>query len=301
MANNINTTLQRDALMNGALMALREGVPALNLFSTAMVSEPLLGTDKIAVAYHPLNTAASQDFDPAVGYGVSTSTQTDVRDVTINKRKFQDLSFTSKELMRQPNLDPEVKGLRAGQKLTEDVFGDILSQVLAANYAQQSGPFAANAFFADDIQDLDTKADELGWMRSGRGLILGHAYEGNVIKDAKVHQDAYGPNNAIRDARLPTIGNFSIAATGHIPENGENLVGLATYESAMLVGFAPISPADSSDTLIYETMTDPDGSGITIEYREWFDRTLDTKKCFLECNYGYGIGEADALIRLIKA
>ena len=285
--------------MNGALYALRETLPSLNLFSTVFVNTPLEGTNKVVVPYHPLGANASKDFNPATGYVFDQNSQTNSREVTVNRRKNQDLSFTSSELARQPYLDPEAKGMRAGEKLAEDIFADILSIVTAANYPQVDGPHAANAFFADDIQDLDTKADELGWRRSGRGLILNHAFEGNVIKDAKVHQDAYGVNNAIRDARLPTIGNFSIAATGHIPQNGENLAGLAAYESAMLIAFAPIAPADDSDTIVYERMSDPDGSGIVVEYREWFDRNMDTKRCILESNYGFGVGEENALIRLV--
>ena len=106
MPNNIATSLQRDGIMNGALMAFREAIPMMNLFATSFQANPLLrGTNKVLVEYHPLDTQPSKDFTYADGYEFDQGTQTDVREVTINRRKYKDLSFTSEELIRQPHLD----------------------------------------------------------------------------------------------------------------------------------------------------------------------------------------------------
>lgn len=299
MANNIATTLQRDGIMNGAMMALREAIPALSLFATTFEANPLLrGSNKVVVEYHPLDTQPSKDFTYANGYVFDQDTNTASREVTINKRKYKDLSFTSEELMRQPHLNVEKKGMRAGQKLIEDVFADILGIVTAANYPALYGPVAAGAFFPDDLQDIDTIADELKWPRSGRSMMINHAYEGNLLKDAVFYKERYGENNAISESRLPRLRGFDIGTTAYIPDNGENLQGMAIYESAILLGFAPIKPAADGDTITYETLSDPDGSGLTIEFREWFDRKFDTMRRTIELNYGTGTGEEDAIIRI---
>ena len=47
-------------------------------------------------------------------------------------------------------------------------------------------------------------------------------------------------------------------------------------------------------------MTDPE-TGISIEYRKWFDADLDTMKSVMEVNYGYAVGEAAALKRIVSA
>ena len=300
--NNIATGLQRDGIMNGALMAFREALPALKLFGSVFDANPQLrGTNTVLVPYHPLNTQESKDFTYANGYQFDQGTNTESREVTINKRKYKDLSFTSEELIRQPYLDAEKKGMRAGQRLIEDVFADILSIVTAANYPAAYPATPAGAFFADDLQDLNTICDELGWPRAGRGAVLNHAYDGNVLKDSVFYQDRIGANTAIKEAMLPRVRGFDIASTAYIPDNGENLEGLAVYDSAILIGFAPIKPASDGDTIVYETLTDPDGSGMTVEYREWFDRNADTMRKTLECNYGFGVGEKDAIIRIPSA
>jgi hypothetical protein len=279
--------------------AMRESIPALRLFSTRF--EPVHnGTDTVQVPYFPLDTNSAKDYVQANGYQLGGTSNIQTRPVTINKDKYIDLSFTDKEAARQPQLDQEHLIKMLGYNLAEQVFSDILSVVLAANFSNVYGPVAASSFFVDDIQDIDTICDDLKWPRSLRGMILNHAFEGNVLKDAKMHQDAYGPNNSIRDARLPTVSNFQIAATSHIPANGENLVGMAVHPASILVGFSPIPPQGKGrDIVDYATLTDPDGSGLTLEYKEWYNENFKRLDRVIEVNYGYAPGEADGLVRIV--
>jgi hypothetical protein len=45
---------------------------------------------------------------------------------------------------------------------------------------------------------------------------------------------------------------------------------------------------------------DPD-TGIYIEYRAWGDPDSDSFKEVIECNYGFAMGEAAALKRMVSA
>lgn len=301
MPNNIAAQLQLDEVLGFTMEALLESLPALRLFSTKF--EPVHnGTDKVLVPYFPLDVNAAKDYVQANGYQLGGTSNIEHREVEINKDKYVDLSFTDKEAARQPQLNQEHLIKMLGYNLSEQIFADILGVVTAANFQHSYGPVATNAFFTDDIQDIDTICDGLGWARSMRGMILNHAFEGNVIKDSKMHQDAYGANNAIRDARLPTVSNFQIAATGYIPGNGENLVGMAVHPSAILLGFSPIPPQGKGrDIVDYQTLTDPHGSGLTLEYKEWYDETFKRLNRVIEVNYGFNFAEQDALVRIVQA
>ncbi len=101
---------------------------------------------------------------------------------------------------------------------------------------------------------------------------------------------------------MPRLSGFDVHPTTGVPANGENLVGFASYPSAVLVGFSPIEPAESVRRMLtaYEVVEDPE-TGIYIEYRAWGDPDTDSHKEVIEVNYGYAIGEAAALKRIVSA
>lgn len=140
----------------------------------------------------------------------------------------------------------------------------------------------------------------LPWPETGRSLTVNPDFEGNLYKDSAIKSAlASGSDSVIREGSFPRVFGFDFAASAAIPGNGENLVGMAAYMSAMLVGMAPIAPA-SQKTIDYRVVVDPD-TGIAFEYREWFDENTDTLKRVIEANYGYAVGEKFALKRLVSA
>lgn len=300
MPNDITQELQIDEIMMFTLEGLRENLPALDLFSTKF--QPTFnGTDEVQVPYFPLDNNTVKDYDQSEGYKLGGNSKINTRPVVIDRDKYVDLSFTDKEAARQPQLDQPRLLRLLGENLSEQIFADILSGFTAQNFPEDFGPVAANSFFVDDVQDIDTICDNLGWSRSMRGMVLNHAYDGNILKDARLNQDAYGMNNAIASARLPVVSNFKIASTSKIPDNGENLVGLAVHPSALLLGFSPIPPQGKGrDIVDYHTMTDPDGSGLTLEYKEWYDENIKQLNRVLEVNYGFGRGEGDSAVRIVS-
>ena len=312
MSNTIATQLQRDVYAESVLTAFQKALAPLSLFSTAFRDVPLEGTNKIQVAYYPLETAASKDF--AGTYVFDTDTDTQSKEVTINKRKYQPFHYTSSEVARQPKFDPEKLGMLKGEKLAEDILVDILSVVTAANYGNVDfalGNYDAadkltstfGNFDMDDIVDLETICDEHHWPQAGRGLLLKPAYLGNVKKDLAADGGiaTYGINPAGDRINLPRLNSFSVAQSTVIPANAENLVGMAVYPSAIIVGFSPIPPADELNKIVaYQAYTDG-STGITIEYRAWADGDSDMVKQAWEVNYGFGVGEAAAIKRIVSA
>ncbi len=300
MPITVNPALQRDVIMESALTALRQSLLSLDAFSTAYRDVNLEGTRKMLVPYFPLETSASKDFTYANGYEFGDTYEGEVRELTINKRKYQPLSLTSEDYSRNPQLNPEKIGKLKGIKLAEDVYADIFSIVTAANFGAAVFTGAAAGFdFAALNEEIGTACDESGWPNMMRSVILKSAYYRNLVTDL-ADASVYGSADPVKRGMLEGVAGFDVWNNSTIPGNGQNLVGIATMPSGILVGFSPIPPKDDKNVVEYETMSDPE-TGLTLEWRTWFDPDFDTEKTVIECNYGYAVGEADALKRIVSA
>lgn len=301
-ANTIDAGLQLNVILDSALTAFKQLLAPLALFSTAFYDVALEGTDKIDVPYYPLETATSKDFTGTYIFDKGTATQK--KEITINKRKYQPMSYTSAEARRQPKFDPEKLGQLKGWKLAEDVLVDILSVVTAANFGAAAFTGIASTFDGDDAIELRTKATQAKWPSQGRGIVIDPTYVGELSKDmiAGGGMATYDRDVAGDALNFPRAFGFSWAETNVIPGNGENLVGFSVFQSAIIVGFSPVEPVAEVRELLsdYQIVTDTD-TGISLEYRQWGDADTDTAKRTIECNYGYAPGEAAALQRIVSA
>jgi hypothetical protein len=298
--NAIASELQVNTFLDAALLALRQPLLALRSFSTVFNNVPLSGTNKISVPYYPLDTAPSKDF---AGTYVFDGSETQAREVTVDRRKYKPFSFTSAEIARQPMFDPEQLGTQKGQQIAEDVIADILSIVTAENFGAAVFTGAASTFDSDDVSDIREKCTQAKWPKTGRSLILDATYYTPLTKDGSIkNAQNYGGSEAIRQGIVPVVSGFGIHETNLIPANGENLKGIAVYQSAILCAFSPIQPAKEVMERLtrYETRVDPD-TNITLEYREWGDADSDAVKRLIEVNYGFALGEAAALKRIVSA
>lgn len=297
--------LQVTQILNAALLAFRRTVIPLNIFANAWrkAELPLQHGDKMSVPYYPLETVASKDFVPATGYDFTGSgPNAEVREITVNKRKYQPLITTSAELARY-NFDPVKLGTMKGNRLAIDVVSDILSTVTLANFGAAAFTGAAGTFDADDVADLQSVCNTANWPKFMRSLLLSESYHNALVKDNAIQASyAYGSPEAIREGVIPRLHGFDVHPSNEIPANAQNLVGMAVYPSALLVGFSPVTPAESVQKLLtaYEVVQDPE-TGIFIEYRAWGSPDSDAHKEVIEVNYGYALGEAAAIKRMVSA
>lgn len=301
MATTISSELKLNVVLDSALVALREALLPLNSFSTVYNSVPLQGTDKISVPFFPQATDATSDFNGT--YAFNDANAINSREITVNKRKYQALSFTSSELARQPYFNPEQLGFLKGRKLAEDILKDILSVVTLANYGAAIHTGAASTFDSDDVISIKTALDQAKWAKTSRTMILDNAYEGALLKDASIkNASAVGTASAIQQGQLPQIAGFNVIGTNLVPGNSQNLVGMVALPEAILVAFSPVTPSSGvrSSLTAYETVTDPE-TGLTIEYRSWGDADTDTEKSVIEVNYGFAKGHEAALKRIVSA
>lgn len=295
--NTIPAGLQRDVILADVMRAFKARILPVLAFATRFNNVPLEGTDKIQVPYYPLATAASRDYTSA-GY-VFDNTTTQAKDVTINKRKYQGIQLASQDANRQPFLNQQQLAVMAGEKLAQDVLTDIFSVITAANFGAASITSDAVAFDTNDVLDLKNVCDVIPWPAAGRGLVLDSAFDVQLLRDSKLGNQNYGTPEAIRAGTVPVVCGFKYYPTASLPTNSENLAGFAAFMSAVLVGFSPIKPLpEVMDQLsAYEVVTDPD-TGLTLEYRRWGAALTDSVQEVIECNYGYNVGEANALKRI---
>lgn len=296
----IPSNLKLDVILDAALREFSNAILPLRAFSTVFNDVMLRGTNKVVVPYYKLETAASRDYN---GSYVFDSGEQDSREVEVNKRKYQSLALTSAEIARQPYLNAEEIGIAKGRKLAEDVLADILSIVTATNFGAAVFTGAASTFDTDDVADIRTALNTAKWPKVGRSLILDSAYDGALVKDDPLlHAEKSGSPEQLRTGTVrPFMGFEGYFDTNLIPANGEHLVGMAVYKSAILTAFSPIEPAADvrANMIDYRSVVDP-ASGIALEYRQWGDPNSDTSKRVIEVNYGYALGEAAAIKRIVS-
>jgi hypothetical protein len=299
--NDVAPELAVNTLLDFTLRAFKRAVFPVTSFATKFNDVQIRRGKNVEVPYYPLVTAASKDFDTC--YVFDDDYTLGVREVPVNKRKYQEFTMTGEELARLPQLQMEKMGAMYGEKIAYDILEDILSVVTAANFGAAAFTGAASTFDSDDVTDLATVADIIPWPKTARSLIVTPTYKGNLFKDGDVRLEyAYGDAGVIRDDVLPKVGGFGFDWSPAIPDNGENLVGFMAFPSAVLVAFSPIAPPPLARKVMsqYEVVADPD-TGIMLEYRAWGDPGCDADYHVIEANYGYAKGEANALRRLVSA
>ncbi|MBN8246431.1 MAG: hypothetical protein J0L84_03190 [Verrucomicrobia bacterium] len=303
MAITIANALKRDHLLNTAMRAFKKRLLPLKALSTEFLDVPLEGTNKVQVPYFPLASGASTDWVAGTGYVIGQNQGLLSKEVTVNKRKFRGVQFTSDEFTRQPFLKQEEFLALEGEKLAEDVIADIWSVVTAANFtATTLTAQAATAFDLDDVLALRELAQKLHWPSAVRSLVLDTAPGMALMKDSRLGYANAQSLNQVRDG-FPDfdVAGFKPHEVPNLPDNGaEKLIGAAIYSSAILVAAAPINPTNEVRKIIdYKRVTDAD-TGLTFEYRAWGDPDLDLTKEVIEVSYGYAVGEVNALLRITK-
>lgn len=304
--NTIDSDLQRTVILSDMLRAFKRRIVPLGVFSTVYNNVPLRtegGTAKVAVPYFALSTTASDNFEAATGYDVEMDTNDGAKDVTIDKRKYQQFSYSSETLSRQPYFNATMHLMLKAEQLAIDVWTDVLSLVTLANYGAAAKITPASAFDTDDVADLHGTAVAADWPDMGRSLVIDSSYETNLLKvPGLVNVEKAGTENALRNGSIGRLMSFDVISSPRVPSNSENLTGFITMPSAMVVATAPVEPAPGVRNLLvsYDLVMDPD-TGIGFTYRHGGNDVLDRDYHVVEAAYGYALGETAALERITSA
>lgn len=307
-ANNaIDAGLKRVLILQETVRDFAVRVLPARLFCTVFENVPLQGTDEVEVPYYPLQAAASSDFaegDNAGGggYQFGQATNTSAKKITVNKRKYQPLDYSSQTFRRQPWFDAVRLGKINAEKLGVDILTDILSVITAAKYGAAVKNIPIAGYTSDDIIDLKGIATKANWPDQGRALIVDSDLETVLQKDPAYKLALnIGTADVIQKGKFPNLSGFDFASMPNFPTNGENLVGIIAFASAIAAAFAPVAPAAGvrQQLVAYEMATDL-ATGISLNYRHWGVAQQDRDYEVIESAYGYSDVIAAALKRLTK-
>ena len=298
--NTIDSPLKRVAIMQESIRDFATVLFPLRSLATVFSNVPLQGTDEIVVPYYPLQTAASVDWNDATGYVFSGQSNTLSKKITVNKRKYQPLDYSSNDFRRQPYFDAVRLGRMNFEKLGVDLIKDILSVVTVANYGAAVKMIPASGYTSDDLVDLDAAATAAMWPKQGRCLFSNTDIERALKKDPSYKLALnIGTEEVIQQGKLPKLSGFDFAAMPGFPDNGESLIGFSAFMSAILSAFCPVDPAPNvrAQLTAYDIVTDA-ASGISANYRAWGLAQTDRSYEVIESAYGYVAGLLAALQRL---
>lgn len=301
--NTVDSTLKRNVILNDLMRAFKRRLVFLGVFSVAYKNVPLQGTNKVTIPFYELDTTTSQDFLNSTGYTFTQNSDTGAREITINKRKFKSMEFSSDEFRRQPYFRPEINMQMKAEQLALDVWLDVLSGVTQATFGAAALEVEPGNIDVDDIITLRQAAQDADWPDIGRALVLGTAHEAALLSDETLkHFLNSNSDMPLRDGATGRLLGFESFYSPRIPTNGEDLGGFICMPQAMLVATSPVAPAPGvrNQLLSYDLVVDPD-TGIAFEYRYWGEAQADKDREVVECNYGYRSGNASALKRINMA
>jgi hypothetical protein len=296
MANTIDSGLNGTLISQAGLDAFVGAFAPMQAFTTDFDPAPASKSDTIQVPYVP---AASSAADFAGTYTRQDSTL-NKRTITLNKHKFVSWYLSDVAIAKSPVVALERFGMQKGYQLAKAVFTDILSAVTNANFgaAAHTG-LAANFDFADVI-DIKQACDAADMPEAPRSLVLGSSYYNALLKDSVIKDASALGATANQTGSLPNLSGFITYRSSLVPANAENLVGFAAYPSAIVTAMRYLQPSGRSQDGVYRPVAD-ENTGITLGYREFYDNDKGEVVAVLEAFYGYALGEASALKRIVSA
>lgn len=298
--NTIDPTLKRTVILNDVMRAFQRRLLMFNVFTTKFESVPLQGTNKVAVPFYDLDTVAATDYVAATGYTFAEDTNVGVREVTVNKRKYKSMDFTSDTFRRQPYFRPDTAMLLKAEQLAVNVWTDILSVITATNFNTVALVREPGSFDSDDMAVLQKAADDADWPEIGRAFVGGTGHKQALNQDDAIkHWQNSGSTESLREGSVGRLSGYDVYFSPRIPTNSEDLAAFICLPPAALIATAPILPAPGvrQQLLSYEVVVDPQ-TGIAFEYRYGADVWKDTDREVVECNYGFAKGNGSALQRI---
>lgn len=297
----IDSALVGEIVSQNAFIAFRDALtPLAGAFATDFGGE--IGNNRQVVDVPVFNGYTAGTY--AGDYTTNASNNVGAVTVTVNKHQYKTISLTDLEVSNNGSGATNLInfGRKLGDALSLAVYQDVLSVVTAANYGTATAfTGTSTGFDSDDVVDIKTVCDAADMPRAGRSLILADAYYNALLKDTSVkNAQNYGSTEGIQAGMIPNLAGFGVWQTNAIPSNSENLVGFACVDSAIAVAMRYLRPQTGHQYIMAEPLTDAE-TGITLGVREWYDEAKGTKYLTIEANYGYAVGQAAGLKRILSA
>jgi hypothetical protein len=301
MVDNLNTL----GTTNGILIAMKA-------LETLLAKLPFLGqitqdfSDQKAklnqtIITHVVTPAQAIPFDPAVGYAASPRTQIDVP-VTITDHVHHTYAIGVQEASSTAINLIERFAVTAAYSVGQALVNKVCALIKAAAFPNASVfPLGAggDGFDRKCLIKCGVALGKRFVPPVGRFALLNSDYYGSLANDLTVVAQLYNQGqNAIQSGLLSNVHGFDVSEYVALPDNGENLVGIAgTVDSLVLATRIPDDPGEGNAVVDISTITDPK-SGISMQMREWYNADLAQYKRTYTLMFGAAIAQAAALQRI---
>ena len=297
MANTINSGLQNNIISQSALEQFTSILAPLGAFAASFNDEAAQKGKTINIPTLS-NTSSAADFS---GTYTAQDTTYGTTTITLDGHKFVTWHITDTEGSQSSAVELQRFGYQKGGDLAKAVFQDILSELTTAIYSTEIVVTAAN-FDADEVADLREDGLDANLYPDQCALVLDNAYFTSLLKDTDIsHAMNYGSAEVIQGGRIPSLfGIKGLYESNSIPGNSENLTGFYAHPSALAVAMRYLEPLNSGEYISARRLFD-EASGMVMGYREFYDTSTGTQTAVLECVYGYKVGVAGNLIRIVSS
>lgn len=299
MPTNTLTGWNDDILSNSVLEGFLAVLAPLMAFSTSFSADAAKQGEKVSVLRIGSQSAPTEKTN-ANEYVIHDSAADQV-EIALNKHFYESVGIFDIEKANSSVLDLEKFGRSKGHALANKVVADILGHITAARFGAAVHTGLASAFDADDVIDIRTACTAADMPKGDRALILEDAYIGNLLKDTTVkNSNAFGSTSAVRDGVIGRLSGFDVIECTSIPANGQNLVGIAAHPSGLAVAMRYLAPQEGHTYSAVGAITD-EATGITIGFRDGYDQKAGLKFRIWEALYGFELGIAAGIKRIVSA
>jgi hypothetical protein len=297
---NTLTNVKDIKVAQSALAPWMHSLLPLRAFSSNFSPAP---ADKLDTIRVPLIGAPSGSSDFAGDYTANADSTVTVVPVVLNKHKYK---YKTVHMTARENIETALPLLEnlvgsAIRQLAYDVLQDIFSEITAANYGAPVVPaFAATALDYAKVISIREGCATVKMPPEMRSLIFDDAYFSNLLKDEVVSKSFILPlaQPGVIEARINRIAGFDMYETTVLPDNGENLVGMAAHPSGLAVAMRYLTPVAKYDEA--GAVTDPQ-TGLTFGYLRHTDTRANKVYITVECLYGIKVARADGIRRIVSA
>jgi hypothetical protein len=286
MANTL-TNLKDIKVAQSALQPFMAALLPMRAFSSNFSPEPADRLDTVRV---PIVGAPSPASDFAGSYTTVIDSSVDVAPVQLNRHKFKTVHLTAREAAETAMNVLETLVASAVKQLAQDVLQDIFSEITAANYGAPAIPaLAASAFDYKKVLGVRETCATSKMPVSDRALL------GDDIVAKSFMPPIVQPG--VVEGQIRRLAGFDVYETSILPENGEKLAGFAAHPSCLAVAMRYLQPVAEYDEA--GAVTDPE-TGLTFGYLRYTETSSNRVFITVECLYGFKVGIAAGLKRIVK-
>ena len=306
MANTTPSQLARSEILDAGMKAFKRKLIAIrNIFAMgfdAVVNEK---SATVLVPYLPIS--ANDPVERTAGaslLSLAGDTVLSYKSVTIGNPMFQGIKWDDQQAARDRFFRPEDHAEQAMDNLLRHVVRTACGLLTPANFGT-AGNAAIELGAVADLSTIETNrlrrlCNEAEWPDAPRTLLLNPAADEALANNSPNLSTAVG-DTIFREGMVDRQSGFDLRVFNSLPHNSVDLVGAALYPSAVLIGFATITPsaAIQSDMVDFQIIRDEE-TGIEIAFKHVADGNTGQEVMGFEVSFGVGLGET-AAAQLITA